>query len=73
MSFSFSYQFNSECQDSTLLIERNEKWMPTILENIENKQAFITVGLLHLYGQCGLIMQLRNKGYLVSEIELKSK
>lgn len=70
MAFSFNYQFDVACGDSSLII-RNEKWLPIIIENIKNKKTFIAVGLLHLYGQCGLIERLRTNGYIVEPVYIK--
>jgi uncharacterized protein YbaP (TraB family) len=72
MSFSFNYQFSTDCQDSSLIM-RNKKWLPIIIENIKDKKTFIAIGLLHLYGKCGLIEMLRDKGYIVEPISIKSK
>jgi len=69
MAFSFNYQFDTVCGDSSLII-RNEKWLPIIIENINNKKTFIAVGLLHLYGKCGLISRLRENGYKIEPIKL---
>jgi uncharacterized protein YbaP (TraB family) len=69
MAFSFNYQFNIACGDSSLII-RNEKWLPIIIDNIENKKTFVAVGLLHLFGECGLISRLRESGYKIEPIKL---
>lgn len=54
MNFEFDYQFRGTCGNS-YLIKRNNKWMPIILEKLGNHKLFIAVGLLHLYGECGLV------------------
>jgi uncharacterized protein YbaP (TraB family) len=72
MRFEFNYKFNERCGD-VLLSGRNDKWMPVILQSVETTNTFIAVGLLHLYGECGLITQLRSKGYIVKPIDLKGK
>ena len=73
MQLSFNYQFEQKCGENPMLKGRNDKWMTVIPSYLENNSCFIAVGLLHLYGDCGLIMQLRNRGYIVSEIESTSK
>ncbi|QAA80835.1 hypothetical protein EI546_03415 [Aequorivita sp. H23M31] len=42
----------------------------TTRKDSTEKNCFIAVGLLHLYGQCGLIVQLRERGYVVEHISL---
>jgi len=70
MKFNNDYQFTEKCGDSSLL-QRNNLWLQKLIPNLETKNVFIAVGLLHLYGDCGLIMQLRKLGYTVNPIELK--
>lgn len=69
MTFSFNYQFNIACGDSNLII-RNEKWLPVIIDNINSKKTFIAVGLLHLYGNCGLISKIIENGYKIEPLKL---
>lgn len=74
MNMSFNYQFDEKCGENPMLKGRNDKWMKILPSLIEKNNCFIAVGLLHLYGNCGLIMQLREQGYIVAEINLsKSK
>lgn len=70
MNFEFNYHFDEACGDSNI-IERNNKWMPILLDSLNSKSVFIAVGLLHLYGKCGLIEQLRQKGFIVNPIEIE--
>lgn len=70
--FNFDYQLTVKCdENNSMLKKRNEKWLPQILTTVENKNSFIAVGLLHLFGECGLIAQLRNRGYTVTPVPLK--
>lgn len=71
MSFSFDYQFAVKCGDEEL-IQRNENWFPIIVENVEARKTFIAVGLMHLYGDCGLISKLREKGYRVEPVPMRA-
>ncbi len=67
----FDYQFNIKCaENDAMLINRNKKWIPQIDQILQNNNAFIAVGLMHLFGDCGLINQLRNLGYKVSPVPL---
>jgi uncharacterized protein YbaP (TraB family) len=69
MNMEFDYQFNESC--NTEFKTRNGNWIPQLEKILPEKNCFIAVGLLHLYGQCGLIVQLRKKGYIVEPVELE--
>lgn len=52
----------------SLLVKRNNNWMPHIEQMINNnKIEIVLVGALHLVGKDGLLQQLRNKGYTVKK------
>ncbi|MDX2361399.1 MAG: TraB/GumN family protein [Crocinitomicaceae bacterium] len=70
MSMAFDYQFDLQCNENPMIKPRNQEWMELIPDLIEENSCFIAVGLLHLYGDCGLIMQLRELGYTVAPVEL---
>lgn len=69
INMQFDYQFTETC--NTELKSRNENWIPQLEKILPEKNCFIAVGLLHLYGECGLIVQLRKRGYKVEPVELK--
>ena len=69
MNMQFDYQFNETC--NTEFKTRNGNWIPQLEKILPEKNCFIAVGLLHLYGECGLIVQLRKRGYIVEPVELK--
>lgn len=69
MNMQFDYQFQETCGNEELKT-RNESWIPQLAKILPEKNCFIAVGLLHLYGQCGLIVQLRERGYVVEPISL---
>ncbi len=48
---------------------RNSLWMSRIPKLIDENSSFIAVGVNHLRGEKGLIIQLRNLGYTVERIE----
>lgn len=58
----------SEYVNNQLLNERNQAWMPVILENIRKKPCMIAVGCRHLLDYYGLIAMLRKEGYTVEPI-----
>ncbi|MBK9254713.1 MAG: TraB/GumN family protein [Saprospiraceae bacterium] len=53
-----------------LLKERNDRWMEKLPDLISTRSQFIAVGALHLGGQDGLIHQLRNKGFIITPVNL---
>jgi uncharacterized protein YbaP (TraB family) len=71
INLNLNYQFNSLCSD-TSLIQRNGNWMPTIVENVSKHNTVIVVGILHLYGSCGIISQLRELGYTIEPVLIKN-
>ena len=61
-------QLHEPCRNSLLLTDRNNKWMGSIKEKLESNNCFIAVGLSHLMFECGLINQMRQRGYTVTPI-----
>ncbi len=54
---------------ASLLVERNNNWMPKIENMIQNENVeMILVGTLHLVGKDGLIHQLKQNGYKVQNL-----
>ncbi len=50
----------------SLLVERNNNWMPKLEQELKDKDVeFVLVGAAHLVGKDGLLTQLKNKGYTV--------
>ncbi|WP_333887598.1 TraB/GumN family protein [Sphingobacterium siyangense] len=67
----FDYQFDVKCaENDAMLINRNKEWLPKINEAMQNANAFIAVGLMHLFGDCGIISELRKLGYKATPIPL---
>lgn len=53
----------------TLLVERNNNWIPQIEGFFETKEVeFVLFGALHLYGPDGILQQMRQKGYKVEQL-----
>lgn len=53
---------------TSLLVERNNNWMPQILSYLESGiKAFVLVGSLHLHGEDGLLRLLEKKGYTIEQ------
>jgi uncharacterized protein YbaP (TraB family) len=50
-----------------LLFERNHKWMQQ-LTSLSNT-SFVVVGAMHLYGEQGLLDELRKLGYSICEVD----
>jgi len=68
--FDLDYQFNVACKNDVLVFERNALWMKVLPDLLQNKNCFIAVGLLHLYKQCGLLEQLKERGFIVEAIKV---
>lgn len=67
----FDYQFGVKCAgNDAMVINRNRTWLPKINAVLENGNAFIAVGLIHLFGDCGLISELRKQGYTVTVVPI---
>ena len=56
----------SPSEMSSLLYNRNKKWLDTLPAILDRHNAFIAVGAGHLAGKQGLVEQLRKRGYDVA-------
>jgi uncharacterized protein YbaP (TraB family) len=53
----------------TMVYDRNAAWIPKIENYLTTGPIeFVIVGLAHLHGQDGLLLQLKNKGYTVRQL-----
>lgn len=53
----------------SLLVDRNNNWMPKILSYLENgTKAFVLVGSLHLHGTDGILYLLEKQGYKIEQL-----
>lgn len=61
--------------DQKILIEeRQTVWLQTLLQQLStDKQIFTIVGAAHLYGEKGLLTELKNAGYSTSKINITSE
>lgn len=56
---------------TSLLVTRNNNWMEDIEAYLKNpEKEFVVVGALHLFGEEGLLNQLKAKGYQISRFQL---
>jgi uncharacterized protein YbaP (TraB family) len=52
-----------------MLVDRNKKWMPTILEYFKTAAVeYVLVGAAHLVGEDGLLQQLEQRGCIVTKV-----
>ena len=65
------YQWQLPCRNALVLTDRNEKWRQTSPGYLETNNCFIIVGLSHLMYACGLINQLRERGFTLTPINVK--
>lgn len=56
--------------DSTIVINRNQFWLPKIENYIKQKNAFIAVGAAHLCGDYGIVALLKKNGYTLIPLKL---
>lgn len=64
-------EFRAQYPDvyKTLLLERNNSWMLQLEKYLETPEIeFVVVGAMHLMGPDGLLQQLEEKGYAVSQL-----
>jgi uncharacterized protein YbaP (TraB family) len=54
--------------EDILLIDRNVRWIPQIIEMIHAKRTFIAVGAAHLAGENGVLELLKKQGYRVTPV-----
>lgn len=54
---------------SDLIVKRNQKWIPIIIELIQKKSTFIAVGAAHLPGKEGVLNLLQEAGYKITPID----
>ncbi|MFL9989028.1 TraB/GumN family protein [Paraburkholderia sediminicola] len=64
---------NAKQLDRIMVEERNAAWMPKLHTYLDEGNAVIVVGTMHLPGESGLIQKLRNDGYKVDAISLPAK
>lgn len=52
-----------------LLVNRNNNWIPVIDNYLSTeKTEFVLMGALHLYGDSGILNQLKKKGYTIKQL-----
>ncbi|MDH5233035.1 MAG: TraB/GumN family protein, partial [Gammaproteobacteria bacterium] len=59
----FTDEKTGQLLNDTLIIQRNYRMAKRLIPILQQHQAFIAVGALHLPGETGLIQLLRNHGY----------
>jgi len=69
--FDLDYEFEKECETDILILQRNNDWMKTIPNLLRTENTFIAVGYSHLRKKCGILEQLKNKGFKIEPIEIK--
>ncbi len=56
-----------------LLNQRNEDWLPKIVNEIEKGPTFVAVGLAHFVGKKGLVELLKEKNIILERIKVPTK
>lgn len=49
----------------TMIVQRNENWLPRMIEGMKQEKCFFVVGSAHLGGPYGIIHLLKEKGYTI--------
>lgn len=54
-----------------ILKDRNEKWLPKMMEAMREKPTMFVIGSGHLIGEHGIVQKLRDAGYEVEQVKWK--
>lgn len=71
-SVQWDLHLHAPCTNTLMLTERNARWMERIGPLLHERSCFIAVGLSHLMYDCGLISELRERGFRVEPVPLRS-
>ena len=75
-SFTVDYKLSDTCKttgvNDLLITKRNNEWMQKLPGLLDQRNCFIALGLAHFYNKCGIIERLREMGYHVEEVEMRS-
>ncbi len=66
-----AYEFEKECEADILIFQRNNEWMNSIPNLVSSKNTFIAVGYFHLRRKCGILEQLKEKGFKIEAVKIK--
>jgi uncharacterized protein YbaP (TraB family) len=69
--FDLEYEFEQECEDNIIFVQRNNDWMKIIPDLLRKQNIFIAVGFGHLRQKCGILEQLRDLGFIIKAVEIK--
>lgn len=73
-NFELNYELDLDIREntmySTLLIERNNKWLKKMHHSFAENNCFVAVGFRHLFYRQGLIKGLRDLGYSVTPVPI---
>lgn len=65
------YAFSEPCPNTTPIIANtNKEWADILPQHLSQHSCFIAISWYHLRYECGLIMQLMKKGYVVTPVDL---
>jgi uncharacterized protein YbaP (TraB family) len=54
--------------ETELLVKRNRKWVPLMVQAMQQKPSFFAVGAGHLGGPDGVVSLLRKQHYLLRPV-----
>lgn len=73
-NFDINYEFDKDLLEngtqSTLLIERNRRWILELDKSFSSNNCFVAVGFRHLFYKQGLIQLFKDLGYTVIPLQI---
>ncbi|MBR2192580.1 MAG: TraB/GumN family protein [Bacteroidaceae bacterium] len=64
-----NYYLPEASKQTGILKDRNEKWLPKMMEAMRDKPTMFVFGSGHLIGEHGIVQKLRNAGYEVEQVK----
>jgi len=65
------FAFQEPCPSIYPLIqERNTKWAELLPQHLQENNCFVAIGWYHLRHECGLLMQLLEKGFVITPVDM---
>lgn len=72
IDYELDKEITSQSPDYSLLVNRNQSWIPVLDKAFSVHRCFVAVGFRHLFYKQGLIQQLRKLGYTVEPIPVRN-
>lgn len=66
-----NYDFQKKCETDAVMLQRNNEWMTMIPNVLSSKNTFVAVGYFHLRNKCGILEQLKDRGFKIEPVMVK--